>query len=86
MTSLYLDQPLLPLAVALPRILEKIEADLGDETAGPAETWRLHQREQLIRSLLASEPDTYPAVTETGSKLGKNENAPLPAPCDKIRV
>ena len=28
MTSPYLDRPLLPLAVALPRMLEKIEADL----------------------------------------------------------
>ena len=35
MTSPYLDQPLLPLAVALPRMLEKIEADLGDETGAP---------------------------------------------------
>jgi hypothetical protein len=32
--SPYLNQPLLPLAVALPRMLEKIEADLGDETGG----------------------------------------------------
>jgi hypothetical protein len=39
--SPYLDRPLLPLAVALPRMLEKIEADLA--TAGAAETRRLHQ-------------------------------------------
>ena len=33
--SPYLDRPLLPLAVALPRMLEKIEADLA--AAGPAQ-------------------------------------------------
>ena len=49
--SPYLDRPLLPLAVALPRMLEKIEADLA--TAGPAETRRLSQRAELIRELLA---------------------------------
>jgi len=35
--SPYLDRPLLPLAVALPRMLEKIEAD-DLTTAGPAKT------------------------------------------------
>jgi hypothetical protein len=52
-----LDRPLLPLAVALPRMLEKIEADLA--TAGPAETRRFHQQAELIRELLtprATEP------------------------------
>ena len=44
MTSPYLDRPLLPLAVALPRMLEKIEAELADENAGAAEKWRLRQR------------------------------------------
>jgi hypothetical protein len=48
--SPYLDRPLLPLAVALPRMLERIEADLA--TAGPAETRRLSQRAELIRGLL----------------------------------
>ena len=53
MTSPYLDRPLLPLAVALPRMLEKIEAELA--TARPAETWRLRQRAgELVRGLLAS--------------------------------
>jgi hypothetical protein len=46
-----LDRPLLPLAVALPRMLAEIEADLA--TAGPAETRRLRQRAVLIRDLLA---------------------------------
>jgi hypothetical protein len=49
--SPYLDRPFLPLAVALPRMLEKIEADLA--TARPAETRRLSQRAELIRELLA---------------------------------
>jgi hypothetical protein len=49
--SPYLDRPLLPLAVVLPRMLEKIEAHLA--TAGPAETRRLLQRAELIRELLA---------------------------------
>jgi len=49
--SPYLDRPLLPLAVALPRMLERIEAALA--TAGPAETRRLSRRAELIRGLLA---------------------------------
>jgi hypothetical protein len=48
--SSYLDRPLLPLAVTLPRLLEKIEADLA--IAGPAETRRLRQRAEVIRGLL----------------------------------
>jgi hypothetical protein len=48
--SPYLDRPLIPLAVALPRMLAKIEADLS--TAGPAEQRRLRQRADLIRGLL----------------------------------
>jgi hypothetical protein len=36
--------------VALPRLLEKIEAALV--TAGPAEARRLHHRAELIRELL----------------------------------
>lgn len=54
--SPYLDRPLLPLAVALPRMLERIEAALA--TAGPAETRRLRERAGLIRELL-----TPPGVT-----------------------
>jgi hypothetical protein len=48
--SPYLDRPLLPLAVALPRMLEKIAVELP--TAGPAEAQRLRQRAQLILELL----------------------------------
>jgi hypothetical protein len=49
--SPYLDLPLYPLAVALPRMLEKIETELA--TAGPGKTRRLRQRVELIRGLLA---------------------------------
>ena len=58
MTSPYLDRPLLPLAVALPRMLEEIETQLADETADAAEKWRRRQRAELIRGLLAPSPLT----------------------------
>ena len=48
--SPYLDRPLLPLAVALPRLLEKIGVELT--TAKPAEARRLRQRALLILDLL----------------------------------
>ena len=48
--SPYLDRPLLPLAVALPRMLQEIEAALT--TAGPAETRRLRQRWRSKRRTL----------------------------------
>jgi hypothetical protein len=51
MTSPYLDRPLIPLAVALPRMLEKIEAELV--TAEAAKKGRLRQRAKLVRGLLA---------------------------------
>jgi len=47
----YLDHPLLPLAVALPRLLEKIGTELT--TAGAAEARRANA--QLILDLLAPE-------------------------------
>jgi hypothetical protein len=51
MTSPYLNRPLFPLAVALPRMLAEIEAALA--TAGSTEKTRLRQRAELIRGLLA---------------------------------
>jgi hypothetical protein len=48
--SPYLDRPLLPLAVALPGMLQEIETALA--TAGPAQTERLRKRADLIRGLL----------------------------------
>jgi hypothetical protein len=52
MTSPYLDQPLRPLAVALPQMLEKIEAELPAATGRAEKQW-LRQRAELIRGLLA---------------------------------
>jgi hypothetical protein len=49
--SPYLDKPLFPLAVALPRMLEQIEGELAKAT--PAEKWRLRRRAALLRGLLA---------------------------------
>jgi hypothetical protein len=59
--SPYLDRPLLPLAVALPRMLERIETALA--TAGPAETRRLRQRAELIRELLTGANHRPTSVT-----------------------
>jgi hypothetical protein len=59
--SPYLDRPLLPLAVALPRMVERIEADLT--TAGPAKTRRLLQRAELIRRLLRPGRDDHHPLT-----------------------
>jgi hypothetical protein len=53
--------PLLPLAVALPRMLAKVETDLT--TAGPAKTRRLLQRAELIRELLTPGRDDHHPVT-----------------------
>jgi hypothetical protein len=48
--SPYLDLPLSPLALALPRMLEKVAVELT--TAAPVEAQRLRQRAQLILDLL----------------------------------
>ena len=52
MTSPYLQQPLVPLAVALPRMLKKIEAELANEGLQAGKRQSLRQRAELIRSLL----------------------------------
>ena len=52
MTSPYLQQRLLPLSVALPQMLDKIEAKLANEKLEVAERERLRQRAELIRGLL----------------------------------
>jgi hypothetical protein len=55
--SPYLNLPLFPLAVALPRMIEKIAVEFT--TAGPVEAQHLRQRAQLILDLLtprATEP------------------------------
>jgi hypothetical protein len=52
MTSPYLRQPLLPLCVALRRILENVEAELANAGLTLPEQERLRRRAELIRSLL----------------------------------
>ena len=52
MTSPYLDRPTVPLAVVLPQMLAKIEAELLT-AAEPAEEQWLRQSAELIRGLLA---------------------------------
>ena len=54
--SPYLDQPLFPFAVALPRVLAKIERELT--LARPEEKRRLEMRAGVIRELLAPRPVT----------------------------
>jgi len=49
--SSYLDQPLFPLAIALPRMLAKIESEMP--TARSEEKRRLEMRAGVIRELLA---------------------------------
>jgi hypothetical protein len=58
MTSPYLDRPLVPLAVALPLLLENIEAELANKKLGAPQEEPLRQRAELIRGLLAPSPVT----------------------------
>ena len=53
MTSPYLEQPLVPLGVALPQMLESIEAETENEQLDPALKSRLRHRAKLIHWLLA---------------------------------
>jgi hypothetical protein len=66
MTSPYLQQPLFSLSVALPQMLEKIEAKLANEKLEAAEEERLRRRAELIRWLLVPRPITQPATTVPG--------------------
>jgi hypothetical protein len=58
MVSPYLDQPLIPLSVALPQILKQLEVRLTNEKLEAAEEERLRQRAELIRGLLVPSPIT----------------------------
>jgi hypothetical protein len=62
MSSHYLDRPLVPLAVALPRMLEQIEIELASEPRAP-EKWRLRQRAELVRELLTPSGSPTPLST-----------------------
>jgi hypothetical protein len=52
MTSPYLNRRLLSFAVALPGMLENIEAELADTKLEAAEELRLQERAKLVRGLL----------------------------------
>ena len=52
MNSPYLDQPFVPLVVALPQMAEQIEAELVGKKLAAADQRHLRQRVELIRSLL----------------------------------
>jgi hypothetical protein len=58
MTSPYLNQPLVPLGVALPQMLETIEAELANKKLGAPQEEPLRRRAELIRWLLRLEPIT----------------------------
>ena len=53
MTSPSLEQPLVPFGVALPQMLESIEAETENEQLDPAQKSRLRHRAELIHWLLA---------------------------------
>ena len=57
MHSHYLDRPLLPLDVVLPRLLEEIEADLANVRIGAAEKERLRRRANVIKGLLSRQTE-----------------------------
>ena len=52
MNSPYLDQPFVPLVVALPQMVEQIEAELAGKKLPGADQGHLRQRVELIRWLL----------------------------------
>jgi len=58
MNSPYLDQPLVPLAVALRQMVEQIEADLVGDKLAAADQRHLRHRVELIRWLLTPHPIT----------------------------
>ena len=52
MTSPHLEQPFVPLAVVLPRLLENIETELANKELEAARKQGLRNRAELIRGLL----------------------------------
>jgi hypothetical protein len=53
MTSPYLEQPFVPLGVALPQMLKNIEVELANEKLEPVQESPLRHRAELIHWLLA---------------------------------
>jgi hypothetical protein len=58
-TSSYLDQPLVPLAIALPQMLAEVEAELA-AAPPPAAAAHLRQRAELLRWIVITERLTCP--------------------------
>ena len=56
MTSAYLTRPEIPLAAALSRMLEQIEAELANNKLDVSQEDRLRWRAELIRKLLTLRP------------------------------
>ena len=52
MTSPYLEQPFVPVVVALPQMAEQIQAELAGKKLAAADQRHLRQRAELIRWLL----------------------------------
>jgi hypothetical protein len=71
MTSSYLTRPIIPLASALSRLLEGIEAELADDKLQVTEEERLRWRAELIRRLLTpSRPRLRREVIEAADPTG----------------
>ena len=64
MTSPYLQKPLLPLSVALPQMLEKIEAKLANEKPEAAEEQRLRRRAELMARVQDGDRDSCRALLD----------------------
>src|SRR5215471_5677326 len=70
--TLYLDRPLLPLAVALPRILEQIEAELADVKLSAVEKWRSPRAGQTGGRSAGSAPIQRNASNRLSTPLGRS--------------
>ena len=85
MTSPYLDRPLVPLAVVLPRMLDQIEAQLADEKLVAAEEERLSPRRIDPRAARAAadrlarqdQPSALDTGTAPGVSVGADDMVPL---------
>ena len=73
MTSPYLEQPFVPLGVALPQMLESIEAELAHENLEPAHKSRLRHRAQVIHWLLVPQV-TLTSRSQTGARRGSRSS------------
>ena len=68
MTSAYLNRPEIPLAAALSRMLEHIEAELADNKLDASQEECLRRRAELIRRLQAAHSAADPAASRARVK------------------